>query len=38
MTNRTLKEKAHDRRLLKVFLVTLAGLLGMSAVPLIFIL
>lgn len=38
MTNRKLKEKAHDRRLLKVFLVTLASLLGMSAVPLVFML
>lgn len=38
MTNRKLKEKAYDRRLLKVLLVTLAGLLGTSAVPLVFIL
>ncbi len=38
MAYRTPKMEEYDRRLLKVLLVTLAGLLGTSAVPLVCIL
>lgn len=38
MANRRLKEKEHDGRLFKVLLITLAGLLGTTVVPLVFIL
>ena len=37
MAYRTLKKEEYDRRLLKVFLVTLAGLLGTASVPFVLI-